>query len=94
MTAPTKPTIHIDIAEFETYLADCQGTDEEKREYLTLIYNIVCEFVTLGWGIHPIQQAAETSDKHPENAKLQTLLDADMLESLSVQDTETEGAPA
>ena len=93
MTAPTKPTIHIDIAEFEQYLADCQGTDEEKREYLHVIYNIVCEFVTLGWGIHPIQQAidANNSDKI---AKTKTLLDADMLNSLCAAEDKEEGVPA
>jgi hypothetical protein len=67
------PALSVDIEEFTRFLDETGWTEEEKAEYITLIWNIMCEFVSLGWGVHPVQQTqkdcgqrAEDSSLHPE----------------------------
>jgi hypothetical protein len=54
------PALSVDIEEFTRFLDETGWSEEEKAEYVTLVWNIVCEFVALGWGVHPLQQAEKT----------------------------------
>jgi len=55
--------MQFDPAEFCEYLADTDWTDDQKAEYIRLIWDIVCEFVALGFDVHPLQQAQNSSGK-------------------------------
>lgn len=49
----------IDYDLYATYLEDSDLTDEQKREFINTLWNIMVGFVDLGFGIHPLQQACE-----------------------------------
>lgn len=50
-------TLLLDVARYEAYLADSDMSDAEKQEFLQALWSIIVEFVALGWGVHPLQQA-------------------------------------
>ncbi|MCB1451415.1 MAG: hypothetical protein KDJ67_15120 [Nitratireductor sp.] len=61
----TNLTIQFDAEEFVHHLREYDLSDDEKIEYLQTIWSIVLQFVDLGFGLHPIQQACgqkENSD--------------------------------
>ena len=53
----TPLAIKFDVAEYEQFLEDSEMTDAQKREYLQVIWNIIVQFVDMGFGVHPVQQA-------------------------------------
>ncbi|MEQ8287856.1 hypothetical protein [Thalassospira sp.] len=60
---PKRNSVEFDALEFMHFLEETDWTDEEKAEYIALVWNIICEFVALGFGVHPIQQAQEDCGK-------------------------------
>jgi hypothetical protein len=60
---PTYPTLSIDWDLYSEYLEDSDLTDDQKREFIQTLWNIVVSFVDLGFGIHPMQQAYEENDE-------------------------------
>lgn len=54
------PALTIDYALYEQYLDDADLSEEQKREFIETLWNIIVSFVDLGFGVHPLQQA--TSD--------------------------------
>ncbi|MBP5856259.1 hypothetical protein KAJ83_04505 [Marivibrio halodurans] len=58
------PALEFDASEFMHFLDDADWSEDEKAEYLTLVWNIVCEFVALGFNMHPLQQAKKACGKH------------------------------
>lgn len=82
----TKPTLVLDVEKYQHYLDHCDLTPEEKEEFLHAIWNMVCEFVFLGFNIHPLQDLS--GDKSPKNSAFATLLSEDMLSSLHAETTE------
>lgn len=62
-SSPLKPVIEIDYARYEQLLDDPDLTPEQRRAFLDAVWNIMVEFVSLGFGVHPLQLAhAECSD--------------------------------
>lgn len=55
--------IDFDPLEFVHFLEETGWSDDEKIEYATLVWNIVCEFVAMGFEVHPLQQAQNSSGK-------------------------------
>ena len=53
------PTFTLDVEKYERYLEESDLTDEQKKEFLQTLWNIICEFVLLGFDVHPLQQAME-----------------------------------
>lgn len=51
------PALTIDYALYEQYLEDSDLTDEQKREFIETLWNIIVAFVDLGFNVHPLQQA-------------------------------------
>jgi len=64
------PVITVDYKLYAHYLENSGLTAEEKREFLQTIWNIVCEFVSLGFGVHPVQQAQFSCGKQEEITEL------------------------
>lgn len=52
------PTLTIDWELYGKYLDESDLSDAEKREFLETIWAIVVSAVDLGFGVHPVQQAA------------------------------------
>ena len=51
------PRLEIDWALYSAMLEDMEASDEEKRELIAILWNIVVAFVDLGFGISSTQQA-------------------------------------
>lgn len=49
----------IDYQLYEQYLEDSGLSDEQKKEFLNTLWQLVVGFVDLGFGVHPLQQACE-----------------------------------
>lgn len=60
MTEKTKPTFLLEVDEFQHYLDHSGMSELEKEEALQTIWNMVCEFVMIGFNVHPVQQAKDT----------------------------------
>jgi len=52
------PTLTIDWELYGKYLDESDLSDAEKRAFLETIWSIVVSAVDLGFGVHPVQQAA------------------------------------
>ncbi|MDF1722448.1 MAG: hypothetical protein P1U65_17375 [Minwuia sp.] len=60
------PSVSFDPAEFMHFLDEADWSEEEKFKYLALVWEIVCEFVMLGFDVHPFQQARKNCGKADE----------------------------
>ena len=54
---PGYPALTIDYALYERHLEESGWTEAQKREFLDALWSIMVQFVDLGFGIHPAQQA-------------------------------------
>jgi hypothetical protein len=59
MTMNKKPTLTLDVALYQHYLDGSDLTNAEKNELLETLWSIICEFVRLGFGVHPVQQVTQ-----------------------------------
>ena len=57
----TMPTLTLDVSLYDHYLENSNLSEQERQEFLELLWNIVCEFVFLGFGINTVQQVIEES---------------------------------
>ncbi len=79
------PSLSIDWEVYASYLDESDMSDDQKREFIETLWNIVVAFVDLGFGIHPVQQACE------QNGKSDLNLTADLLSSLKdIPDNQTQ----
>lgn len=54
-----RPVLTFDPVEYVGQLEDCDLTEAQQTELLQLLWQIVVQFVDLGFGIHPVQQAVD-----------------------------------
>ena len=57
------PVITVDYERYAHFLENADLTEDQKREFLQALWNIIVEFVSLGFGVHPLQQAQEPCGK-------------------------------
>lgn len=69
----TPLTLSIDVDLYQHYLDNSDLTEEQKNELLNTLWNIICEFMRLGYGVHPLQKIL------PENSKNDTISLPDMV---------------
>lgn len=62
----TENSVTVDYDLYAHYLEDADLSDEQKREFLQALWTIICEFVALGFGVHPLQQAQSPCGKPPK----------------------------
>jgi len=66
-----KPAITVDYEKYAHLLDDPDLSEDQKREFLQAVWNIIVGFVDLGFGVHPVQQAqdscGESRKSHAEN---------------------------
>lgn len=75
------PSIAFDVADFLHFLSETDWSEAEKIEYASLVWDIVCEFVAMGFALHPLQLAQECSGKLESLTTLPGKHSADMVES-------------
>jgi hypothetical protein len=59
-----KPTLSIDVELYQSYLDDSGLSEAQKKELLEMLWGIVCEFVMMGFNVHPVQQAKKSCAKN------------------------------
>lgn len=60
------PTLQMDVEYYQAFLDDTDISDEQKKELIETLWNIVVTFVDLGFGIEPVQQAIEAGQNHTQ----------------------------
>ncbi len=77
---PSRPTLTtIDLDYYQRYLDDANLTDEQKKELLETLWGIICEFVRIGYGVHPLQEIA------PEAAHEKCFLTEDIIANMVIK---------
>lgn len=61
------PALQLDVEYYQAFLDDEDITDEQKKELIETIWNIVVTFVDLGFGIEPVQQAIEAGQNNAQD---------------------------
>ena len=61
-------SVTVDFEEYLHFLDDEEISEADKRELLQTLWNIVCEFVALGFGVHPVQQARNPCGQVPDSS--------------------------
>lgn len=74
------PSITLNVDLYAQYLEGTDLTEDQKREFLDTLWNIICEFVALGFNVHPVQQAQSACGKLPDTAASPPILGADAVE--------------
>ena len=76
--AAGRPSIEVDAAEFLHLLEEIDAPLEEKLELINILIAIMSEFVDMGFGIHPVQQAC---GQLPETERERSEADSELLSS-------------
>jgi len=53
--ADSRPAVTVDIARYQALLDGEDLTDDQKRQFLETLWQIIVQFVDLGFGVHPLQ---------------------------------------
>lgn len=61
----TEKMLTVDVEKYQHFLDDADLSEAQKEEVLRALWSIICNFVELGYGVHPLQQAGNAS---PESA--------------------------
>ena len=91
--ASARPVLTVDYELYAHFLEDSDLTEEQKREFLQAIWNIIVEFVSLGFGVHPVQQAQNACGKLEEDGAKPAIQEQDGIKcSSNVLSNEFESA--
>ena len=75
------PALTLDVDLYQHYLDNSDLTQEEKIEFLQALWNLINEFVMLGFNVHPIQQVQKRSEQPLDYVESTTLLTSNMVDS-------------
>lgn len=59
--AEKRPVIEVDYERYAHFLDDSDLSEDQKREFLQALWTIIVNFVDLGFGVHPLQQAGQNA---------------------------------
>ena len=68
-----RPVITVDYEKYAHFLEDADLSEDQKREFLQTLWNIIVGFIDLGFGVHPAQQAQNPCGQLAENLPLSAL---------------------
>lgn len=54
-----RPSVGFDYSRYEHLLEDSNLNHDEKQEVLHALWSIISNFIQLGFGVHPVQQAMD-----------------------------------
>lgn len=65
-------SLTLDVDYYQSFLDNDDIPEDKKRELIETLWAIMVQFVDMGVGIHPLQNADENADKalHPEVIKM------------------------
>lgn len=67
--ASAKPIITVDVERYQSFLDDTDLTEPQKAEFLQALWQIITNFVELGFGVHPLQEVCgKDAQTSPRNA--------------------------
>ena len=69
-TRRSPPVVTVDYDLYASYLADTNLTEDQKREYIQTLWSIVCEFVAMGFNVHPVQQTGKACGQLPKGRRI------------------------
>lgn len=53
----TKPSLSVDYMAYAHLLENSEMSEEQKRQFIQALWSIIHGFASLGFGVHPVQQA-------------------------------------
>ena len=62
-----RPVVTVDYDKYAHFLEDAALSEDQKREFLQTLWNIIVGFIDLGFGVHPAQQAQNPCGQLAEN---------------------------
>tara|TARA_R110002072_G_scaffold150788_2_gene299364 strand:- start:5800 stop:6165 length:366 start_codon:yes stop_codon:yes gene_type:complete len=81
------PALSLDWEAFGEHLEASDLTDDQKREFIEVLWSLVVNFVDLGFGIHPLQLVMENSCE--QQAEIAKFIASDSSPVLSSEDRST-----
>ena len=57
-----RPGLTVDYNLYAQYLEDSDLSEAEKQEFIETLWSIICQFVAMGFGVHPLQQAKDAAE--------------------------------
>ncbi len=79
-TKHDKPVITIDYERYEQFLEKSDMTDRQKQELLQTLWGVITEFVSLGFGVHPLQNDENICGKLGKEGQTAAVLTPDMID--------------
>lgn len=64
----TRPVVTVDYERYQHLLDEEELTEDQKREFLQAIWNVVVNFIDLGFAVHPVNQAQMACGKFNKTA--------------------------
>lgn len=55
--------LQLDIGKYQAFLDDANLSEAQKSEMIEALWSIIVAFVEIGYGVHPVQEACEASEK-------------------------------
>lgn len=78
-----KPALSVDFIKYAHHLEGLDLTEEDKRELLQALWLVACEFVSLGFDLHPVQQVRKDEENETKVIQNSRLLEENKISSLS-----------
>jgi hypothetical protein len=66
-TQNSRPVITFDYSLYDHYLEDTGLSEDQKREFLEIMWALIVEIMSLGFDVHPVQQAQAACGKLSES---------------------------
>lgn len=79
----SRPVIRFDYDLYAHYLDDADLSEDQKQEFLQTLWNLIVEIMSLGFDVHPVQQAQKPCGKPPKNRKEPPFIEVDAVQSNS-----------
>ena len=66
--SPPRSVITVDYEKYEHFLETADLSEDQKRQFIDALWQIIVSFVDLGFGVHPAQQAQNTCGQLRNNS--------------------------
>lgn len=84
-----RQALTLDVDYYQSLMDDTDMSEDQKREFIEALWTIVVCFVDLGFGIHPLQQAADAGQNETGHELYDLIADME----LKPQQSERENTP-
>ena len=58
--------VTVDVERYKHFLDESDLTDDEKQQVMQALWEIIVNFVDLGFGVHPVQAAQQSSTQEKQ----------------------------